>query len=176
MNIKLKKKGILFWITGYSGSGKSEISNKLKNFIEKKFGKTIILSGDDFRKTFKINNYDKKSRINLGNQYTDFLNIILKQNINIIFTVVGLYHKIRNYNLTKIDNYIEIFIDANICDIIKNSKKIHYKRKQKNIFGIDLMAELPKKPNIIVKNNFKTSTSNLAKEIMNKLKIYEKNK
>ena len=89
MNIKLKKKGILFWITGYSGSGKSEISNKLKNSIENKFGKTIILSGDDFRKTFKINNYDKKARINLGNQYTDFLNIILKQDINIIFTVVG---------------------------------------------------------------------------------------
>ena len=153
MNIKLKKKGILFWITGYSGSGKSVISNKLKNSIENKFGKTIILSGDDFRKTFKINNYDKKARINLGNQYTDFLNIILKQDINIIFTVVGLYHKIRDYNLNKIDNYIEIFIDANIHDIKKRSKKIHYKKKQKNILGIDLKAELPKTPNIIVKNN-----------------------
>ena len=33
MKIKLnRKKGILFWITGYSGSGKSEISKKIKKY------------------------------------------------------------------------------------------------------------------------------------------------
>ncbi len=172
-NKLIKNKGILFWITGYSGSGKTKISNKIKTFIEKKFGKTIVLSGDNFRQKFKINSYDKKSRIKLGIQYTNFLKIILNQKINIIFTVVGLYDQIRKYNLKKIDNYIEIFIDAKIKDIKMNSKKIHYKKKQKNILGIDLKPELPKKPDITVKNDFKISTDQIAKKITNKLSKYE---
>ena len=44
-----RKKGILFWITGLSGSGKSTIASLIKDRIEKKYGPTIIMSGDDLR-------------------------------------------------------------------------------------------------------------------------------
>tara|TARA_B100000902_G_scaffold353073_1_gene364242 strand:- start:113 stop:640 length:528 start_codon:yes stop_codon:yes gene_type:complete len=169
-----KKKGILFWITGYSGSGKSEVGNKIKKDIEKKFGKTLVISGDNFRKSFNFKNHDKNSRIKLGKQYTEFLKIILDQNINIIFTVVGLYDEIRKYNKKKIKNYVEIFIDSKINDIRKLSKKKHYLKRQKNILGLDLKPELPKKPNIKIKNNFKISTDEISKKIINKLLRYEK--
>ena len=175
MKIKLnKKKGILFWVTGFSGSGKSEIGNKIKKDIEKRFGRTLIINGDNFRQSFKFQNYDKKSRIKLGKQYTDFLRIILNQNINVIFTVVGLYNEIRAYNQKKIENYIEIFIDANIKKIKKVSKKTHYKKGQKNILGLDLKPELPKNPDIRIENNFLISTNEIAKKIMAKINNYER--
>ena len=37
-----KKKGILFWITGLSGSGKTSLAKKIKKDISKKYGPTII--------------------------------------------------------------------------------------------------------------------------------------
>ena len=40
MKIKNKRKGILFWVTGLSGSGKSTISRKIAPYIKKNFGKT----------------------------------------------------------------------------------------------------------------------------------------
>tara|TARA_B100000963_G_scaffold298554_1_gene270328 strand:+ start:19306 stop:19827 length:522 start_codon:yes stop_codon:yes gene_type:complete len=169
-----KKKGILFWITGFSGSGKSEISYKLKNEIEKKFGKTIIISGDNFRQTFNFKNYDRNSRIKLGKQYINFLKLILDQNINIIFSIVGLYEEIRKFGKKNIQNYIEIFIDANIKKIERNSKKLHYKKKQKNILGLDLEPELPKKPDIKIINNFKTPISKISKKIIKEISKYEK--
>ena len=53
--IKLKKnKGILFWITGLSGSGKTRIAKKIVGDITKSYGKTIVLSGDDIRNIFKF--------------------------------------------------------------------------------------------------------------------------
>ena len=52
-----KKYGIVFWVTGISGSGKSTLSRKIYPFVKKKFGPTIILSGDNLRKIFKLNNY-----------------------------------------------------------------------------------------------------------------------
>ena len=61
--LKNNKTGILFWVTGLSGSGKSAISNRIIQYVRKNFGSTIILSGDEFRKIFNIKSYDKKSRI-----------------------------------------------------------------------------------------------------------------
>ena len=48
-----KKYGIVFWITGISGSGKSSLSRMIYPFVKKNFGPTIILSGDNLRKIFK---------------------------------------------------------------------------------------------------------------------------
>tara|TARA_B110000971_G_C19602616_1_gene316782 strand:- start:198 stop:353 length:156 start_codon:yes stop_codon:yes gene_type:complete len=50
--MKKYNKGILFWITGFSGSGKTQISKKIHSQIKKNYGSTILLSGDDIRKIF----------------------------------------------------------------------------------------------------------------------------
>ena len=46
------KKKYLFWITGLPGSGKTTIAKKILRPIEKKYGPTIEISGDDLRKNF----------------------------------------------------------------------------------------------------------------------------
>ena len=58
-----KKKGILFWITGLSGSGKTSLANKIRKSITKKYGPTIVISGDNLRKIFNLNKYDYNSRM-----------------------------------------------------------------------------------------------------------------
>ena len=48
-----KTEGIVFWITGLSGSGKSSIG-RLLHSIKKIYGPTILINGDDIRKLFKL--------------------------------------------------------------------------------------------------------------------------
>ena len=75
---KIKKnKGILFWITGLTGSGKTEISKLIKEFISHKFGKTLIINGDDIRDIFDIKKYDREDRLKLGKNILYSLNILL---------------------------------------------------------------------------------------------------
>ncbi len=51
--VKLNKnKGIIFWITGLSGSGKTVIGKKIKTEIIKNYGPTMLFSGDDIRRIF----------------------------------------------------------------------------------------------------------------------------
>ena len=45
-----KKKGILFQVTRFPGSGKTAIANKIKSEIIKSYGPTILISGDNLRK------------------------------------------------------------------------------------------------------------------------------
>ena len=58
-----KNKGILFWVTGLSGSGKTAIAKQIKKRIVNLYGPTIEISGDNFRKVFKLNKFDKKGRL-----------------------------------------------------------------------------------------------------------------
>ena len=156
MKIKIdNKKGILFWITGLSGSGKTTLGRNLKNYISKNYGPTIIISGDNLRKIFHLNKFDKKNRLIIGKKYIRLCKYLTDQGINVIFSVVGLFHELRDYNKKNINNYVEIYIECEISKLKKISKKKHYKMKSKNIWGIDLKPELPKNPHIKVKNDFK---------------------
>ena len=173
--IKLKKikknKGILFWITGLSGSGKTEISKLIYKFINDKFGKTLLISGDDVRDIFNIKKYNKKDRLSLGKKYTLLAKHVTDQKINVIFAVVGLFDELRKYNRKIIDNYVEVYIQADLDRIIKSNKKPLYRKKNiGKIWGINLQTEYPKKPDIIIKNEFNVPLKKLSYELKNKIK------
>ena len=118
-----KSKGILFWITGLSGSGKSTIAKLIKPKIIKKYGPTIIFNGDDLRKTLNFYNYSLKGRLNNGFIFSNLFKFITNQNINVIFAGVGMFHKLRNFNRRTIKNYLEIYIKSEIDQIASLGKK-----------------------------------------------------
>ena len=163
-------KGILFWITGLSGSGKTTIAKLVKKKISLRYGPTLLFSGDDLRKIFHLNKFDKKSRLSNGLKFSKFCKFITDQKINVIFAVVGMFHKVRKQNRKDIKNYIEIYIRSNIDDIISQKKKKIYKKFKKNIVGLDILAQLPRKPDIIIKNDFTKSVKILNQELEKSLK------
>ena len=82
-----KSKGILFWITGLSGSGKTQIARKINLTISKKYGPTICISGDEIRKILNLKGYDKYQRLEIGKKYIYLAKLITDQKINVIFAV-----------------------------------------------------------------------------------------
>ena len=168
---KLKKnKGILFWITGLSGSGKTRIARKIVSEITKSYGKTIVLSGDDIRNIFKLKGYSYKDRLDTVFKYCKLAKKITSQNVNVIFAVIGMMEKLRNWNKKKQSNYVEIFIKSDLKKIIKANKKKLYHKKVSKIVGIDIKPEFPKKPHIKIINNFDKNIDHLSKEVVKKIK------
>jgi adenylylsulfate kinase-like enzyme len=168
--MKIKKKfGIVFWTTGISGSGKSTLNKNIYKFINKNFGPTLIISGDDLRKTFKLYKYDKNYRLEIGKRYSNLLRLISACKINILFSVVGLFHELHEYNRKNLKNYIEIFINANFKKTKLRKEKYFYKKENRYVWGADITPEYPKKPHITVKNNFKKSITCLSKELIKKI-------
>lgn len=172
MKKKFKKnKGILFWITGLSGAGKTSLAKSISKKIRSKYGPTISMSGDEFRKIFNLNKFTKKEREKNYIKYLKFAKFVTDQNINIIFDLIGLYHKARSWNRKNIENYVEIYIKADIKKIIKFNKKKIYRSDKKNIIGLSIKAEYPKNPDIIIENYFERPIKNLSKELIKKLNI-----
>jgi len=166
-----KNKGILFWITGLSGSGKTTISKKIKKKIAYLYGPTIELSADDLRKILKFKKYTQKARIEYLLKYRHFFKLITNQKINLIFNVIGMHSRARRWNRKNIDNYVEIYIKADIHKIIKLKKKEIYRKNRKNIVGLDIKAEFPRKPHITINNDFKKSVDQLSKDLVKKIII-----
>ena len=168
--ISNKNKGILFWITGLSGSGKTAIAKKIKKRIFQLYGPTIELSGDNFRKIFGLNKYTKKARIENLQKYLHFCKLITNQKINLIFNLIGMYNRARNWNRKNIENYVEIYVEANMKKIMSQKRlETHLKRKR-NIVGFDIKAELPKKPHVKVINNFDQDLEKISEEVLKKIK------
>lgn len=166
---KNKKKGILFWITGLSGAGKTSVANEIKKEISKKFGPTLVFNGDDLRKIFNLNKYDQKSRLENGKNYGKFAKFITDQNINLIFTVVGLFDQIRVWNKKNVENYVEIYLKASVLKIKKKRKKKLYFTKSNSIVGIQIKPQFPKKPNFIIKNDFSKNIKEISNSLLKKI-------
>ena len=166
-----KKEGILFWITGLAGSGKSSIARYLTPKIQKYYGPTIMVSGDNLRNIHGFRKYTKKDRLKFAKTKLKFCELILRQKINLVYSTISMFDKVREMNKKKFSNYIEIYIKTDLKKIVKNKKKKIYSRnKMKNIWGVDLKPQFPKKPNIVVVNDFKKPISFYANQILNELK------
>tara|TARA_B100000795_G_C22797089_1_gene439903 strand:- start:232 stop:762 length:531 start_codon:yes stop_codon:yes gene_type:complete len=168
---RIKNKGILFWITGLSGSGKTQIGKKIKKYITKDYGPTVLFSGDDIRNIFNLKKYTFDERMKIVMQYNKLCKNIVKQNINVIFCVVGLMHRVRAWNKYNIPNYLEIYIKSSFNIVRKKSKKIIYKKKSvQNVVGLDIKPQFPKNPHIIIRNYFDKNLDVKAKELISKIK------
>ncbi len=166
-----KKKGILFWITGLSGSGKTTFGKAIHKDIQKLYGPTIMISGDNVRKIFYLKGHKKQERLKILKSYCQFAKFITNQNINLIFAVVGMFNEPRNWNRQNIDNYVEIYIKSNLKKIIKlNKKKIYHKKNIGDIVGVDIKPEFPKKPDITIVNLFNKPSKKIAVNIIKKIK------
>ena len=166
-----RKKGFLIWITGLAGSGKTSLANEIYSFIEKKYGQTVVLSGDDLRKEFNFKKFDKKSRLKYAMHYSSFCKKITDKKINLIFATVSLFNKVRLWNKKNIENYLEIYIEADISKLLKKKNKPFYRNnKNKNIVGKGILPEFPTKPHIKIKNNFK-SIKILKTNLINRIRL-----
>ena len=128
--IKKVNKGILFWIEGFSGSGKTTLAKKIKSKINKLYGPTILINGDDIRSIFKLNDFSKLGRLNVFKKYVLISRLITNQKINLIFTVVGLNKKYQYLLKKKFKNIITILIKTNIHKVSKMKIKKTYEEKK----------------------------------------------
>lgn len=170
MNKKLKKNGILFWITGLSGSGKTTLARKILPTIKKRYGPTVHLDGDCLRKILNLNGYSFNERLSNTKIYNKIIKLLTEQNINVLISLVALMNKPRTWNRKYISKYIEIYIKSDIKKIIlKDTKKIY--KKNKDVVGLSIKPEFPKSPDITIVNKFDNSIEYLKLDLLKKISI-----
>jgi len=82
-------------------------------------------------------------------------------------------NKIRKIFQNSVKNFFVIYIKSDVRIIKQKRKKKIYFKFNRNIVGVDIKPEFPKKPNVMVKNYLNRSIDKISKELFLKIsKIY----
>ena len=161
-----RSQGIFFWIEGFSGSGKSTIGKKILGYITQKFGKTVLIHGNKFRKILNQKGFEKKDRISNSYPSSELIKLILDNKVNVIYTCVCLNNTSRKIYSKKSKNFFNILIKSDIKKIIKKKKKKNIYSLKDNIVGIHIKPEFPKKKVIQIRNNLNEDLKIVSKKLI----------
>ena len=137
------KTGHVFWITGYSGAGKTTLAMALKKQLDELGVLSVILDGDILRKELFSNlGYTKEDRVSCAQKYSNLCKLISDQGINVICATVSLFHSCHDWNKQNIEKYCEIYLDIDPKEGLERKNK----KMDSNIAGLDVQVEIPLSP------------------------------
>ena len=141
---------MVIWIMGLSGSGKTTLAKLLYNKIKIK-NSIIHLDGDEIRKIYSDKlGYSLKDR-EINAERISKLTKFLSLQSHVIVSVLSNFPFWLRWNRKKIEKYFEIYLKNNV-ENLKNRRPNLYKKKVKNVIGIDIKYNEPKEADIIIEN------------------------
>mgnify|MGYP003686150581 FL=1 len=159
-----------FWITGLSSAGKTTLSKILSDKLRSEGKPVIFLDGDELRDVFSNKDYHREARLETALRYSRICSLIVKQQINVVIGVIGLFNEVQHWNRQNISGYIEVFIDVPIEELRRRDPKNLYEKamegKIKNVYGVDLEAEYPKNPDIHLLWSPRKNVENMMDELL----------
>lgn len=170
--------GLVVWLNGLAGSGKSTIGRHLYKILKKDFSNLVYLDGDEFREIFGHFGHDKKSRIDIATKRSQLCHFLSSQGINVVATTISLFDEIYRLNRTSLKNYLEIYIQCPMNELIQRDQKNLYsqalKGEIKNVVGIDIPYDKPQ-AHLIIDNQSLDGLEAKTLQILNFMKDHKVN-
>jgi adenylylsulfate kinase len=161
-----------------SATGKTTLSKLLVDSFRAS-GKVVVhLDGDELRQVLSDEAYTREERIALGMRYSRLCRLLINQGIDVVISVIGLFKELHRWNKENIPNYIEIFIDTPLEELINRDPKGLYKKYKsgeiKNIAGMDLKVDFPVDPDIHLKWSSDKTIDFMFQELLDNIKFFNK--
>lgn len=170
----LKECGSLIWITGLSGSGKTTIGNALYLKLKQKYKNVVFLDGDSFREILGNDlGHNPKDRLENAYRIHRMCKFLVSQNIHVVCATMSLYKEIHELNRSEMRNYLEIFIECEIDELIKRDQKGLYSQaisgNQTNVVGVNLSFDKPQNSELTIDNTQQNALQEKVQKILDLL-------
>ena len=120
----MKNSGKVYWICGLAGSGKTSVAKKFLKVLKKKGVSPILLDGDNMRDIFDLpKDYSYEGRKKLARIYSKVAKMLGDQGFTVIVSVIAMYEETFKFNRKNITNYVEVFLDVPMKELIRRDKK-----------------------------------------------------
>src|SRR5574340_521225 len=148
-------KATAIWLTGIPASGKTTISILLKDYLQKQNIPTIILDGDEIRKTVsKDLGFSPEDRKEHNRRIIEVVKLMVKNNITAIIPIISPYRETRGLARKEIPNFVEVYVKASLDTCMKRDPKGLYQKAKNgeitNLTGLQSPYEEPQNPEVIL--------------------------
>ena len=145
----------VIWITGMSACGKTTLAGLIVEQYKLSNTNVIWLDGDDLRQAlFVSNSFGKSARLELAYKYAGIAKLLANQGFLVVVSTVALHHEIHEWNRKNLPGYFEVFIKCDLDELKRRDPKGLYRGykegKVSNIAGLDVDAEFPSNPDVII--------------------------
>ncbi|MBT6842464.1 MAG: adenylyl-sulfate kinase [Candidatus Melainabacteria bacterium] len=151
------KQGLTLWLTGLSGTGKSTISEALRDKLIKNNPDfpIEILDGDAVREHLCADlSFSKKDRFTNIERIAFLAGKISKHDVLVLVPVIAPYQEARKMARSLSAQFVEVYIKTSIEEVIKRDVKGLYKKaiagEIKEFTGISDPYEEPENPEILI--------------------------
>lgn len=156
----LNQKGIVVWMVGLSGSGKSTIAKSLELELHNRGYLTTLLDGDNLRTGINNNlGFSEEDRLENIRRAAEVAKLFLNNGIVTICSFISPTEHVRNIAKKIIgeEDYYEVYVNAPLEVCEQRDVKGLYKKARageiKSFTGIDSPFEEPKNPAIELKTD-----------------------
>ena len=170
----IKSQGTVYWITGLSGAGKTVIGHGLYERLKTTKPNVVFLDGDSLREVFGNDlGYTLGDRYNSAMRNARLCKLLSEQNIDVVCATISMINRCQKWNRDNISRYIEIYVRASLDVIYKRDSKSLYgdggKGQLRNVWGVDIEAEEPITPEVIIDNDGDKTPEELVEYLMVKV-------
>lgn len=166
--------GLIIWLCGLAGSGKSTIGKALTQKLRQKYNNVIYLDGDELRDLLGHYGYDKDSRIEVAIKRAKFAKFLSNQGQIVVVTTISMFKEIYKFNKENLKNYFEVYIKCEMEELLKRDQKGLYskalKGEIKDVVGVDISYDAPES-NLVIDNTNKENLDRNIDEILLSLKL-----
>ena len=146
-------KGTVYFFTGLAGAGKTTIGRLFYDRIKARRDSAILFDGDTQRAAYGNQDYTYEGRLKGAWGLFAQCKELADQGNDVVVCSISMYHAIQNWNRENIENYREIYVKASMETLYKKKKKKLYSSGVENVVGVDIPAEFPEHPDVVLEND-----------------------
>jgi adenylylsulfate kinase len=168
MNQDANHPGLILWLTGLSGAGKSTIASALESHLRQRGCRVELLDGDAVRQNLsKGLGFSREDRDTNVRRVGYVANLLSRNGVIAIVSMISPYRAVRDEIRHSTQNFIEIYVHAPlpVCEA-RDVKGLYAKARSgqiKGFTGIDDPYEPPLNPEIICHTHSESPAQSVTK-------------
>ena len=161
----MSEKGTLYFFTGLSGAGKTTLGSLFYRRLRARNPLVTLFDGDQIRTMFTSSGYSMEDRLRVARHIFPLYQVLTDQGISVVCCSIAMFDEIRDWNRAHIENYREIYIKVNMETLYHRDQKGLYSSGAKQVVGVDLPFDEPKRPDLIIENNGEETPEEVVRRI-----------
>lgn len=156
--------GVLVWITGLAGSGKTTIAKRVVEELKQEQINTVHLDGDNMRDILGgVFGHSPEDRLATAKIYARLAAELTKQGINVVVSTISLIHEIHDFNRENNKQYFEILLQTSEEEL-RRRRELY--KNGVEVMGVHQEPQYPKQPNLVLENNKEEDLEHSVRDIL----------
>ena len=145
--------GRVFWLTGLSGAGKTTLGRELWRRLRADGRPATFLDGDALRAAIADDlGHTTRERKQSAMRNARLCRLLAQQGFDVVCATISLLHDVQRWNRENIPGYREIYLRVPMKELRRRDRKGIYADRRRNVVGIDVKAEIPEAPDLVLDN------------------------